>query len=1101
MASQNSALISKCPVATGISLLTGVMSLLVLVGWITESRVIVQIAPGLAPMQATTAIGFFLFSACIFPLAASPQWNRWHIERIAAVLFVIWTALNLLQHALGADLGIDRILGEPFIADNSPAPGRMSLMTAMCFGLASMATLISTIGHRSPKLEVPIVFLASLTLGVSGAALFCYVLDVPQAVWLGKRFSEMAILTASGFFLLSAALIMQRFKCGRALYQGAFRWMWAPVLVNSLIAVGIIFLAFHSQSVTNQIEVANVRANVIANTLRSQDTQLEQALRRMTRRATSPLANLESLWEHDALYYIRDFPSLKYIRLTEELSQADWGYPNELTLVYNDWLDEHPPADLLESGKSVTLTGDEATDKICYWVMEDTRMAGRPTEVYLMAVIDASEFAQNAIQQLGTDLSQIFDYSIRPYVPDGSAESQKLGPGKTLIYLSPSFAYYVDVEPQYNQGNQQAETVFLMGGVVMSFVLALLTHLLYLNRKRYQDIEVAQLALNRQKDRLEAYVKHAPAAVAMFDRRMRYVALSQRWKKDYGLLDRDVVGKSHYDVFPNISDEWKEIHRRCLAGEEMFNDRDQWRPEGWDHDQYLRWEIRPWYQIDDSIGGIMMFTEDITQSVLREQELIEMREKADSANRAKTNFLANMSHEIRTPMNSILGFSELLADEVKEPRQAQFLKSIQTSGKALLSLINDLLDLAKIEAGKIDLEYKPVNLHQTVNDLLAIFQLQAESKGIELIAKTADNIPDFLILDSFHLQQVLLNLMSNAVKFTKKGSVTVNVSCQQRGEKYDLYFEVIDTGCGIPDSFRERAFGKFEQAGSGSHGGTGLGLAISAKLVTLMGGEINYTSKLGHGTKFFFNLHNVSPASPSYEQNYATRDIKNLQFPATKILVVDDVRENIDLVEAVFEQIDAVQIITANNGNEGLAMAKQHHPDMILLDISMPDIDGTEVCQQLRELEAFQSTPIVAITASLQKSNSDLSPFGFSECLFKPIPPQLLINTCHRWLKGATIRSNTPSPMKIEGQESSKPPVNLPEPVAQEFREQIAHLQGGVALKDIEDFAEKLLTAGQKHQCEFLTGTAQQLKLATQSFDILGARQCLQQLSNHLKNN
>ncbi|MGE9295246.1 MAG: ATP-binding protein, partial [Puniceicoccales bacterium] len=557
-----------------------------------------------------------------------------------------------------------------------------------------------------------------------------------------------------------------------------------------------------------------------------------------------------------------------------------------------------------------------------------------------------------------------------------------------------------------------------------------------------------------------------------------------------------ILGRCHYDVFPDVGEEWKAIHQKCLQGEVAFKEKDSWRPTGWEHDQYLRWEIRPWYESDDKVGGLMMFTEDITEAVLREQELVETREKAEAANRAKSNFLANMSHEIRTPMNSILGFAELLSKEIENPRQKQFLNSIQSSGKTLLGLINDLLDLAKIEAGKIELVPKPVNLRQTFNELMAVFQLQAGAKGVKLRYEISGKLPEFVMIDEFRLSQVLLNLLSNAVKFTSKGTVTLELKVTESNLALDLEFAVADSGCGIPDSFRERAFGKFEQAGDSALGGTGLGLAISSKLVKLMDGKLDYSSKLGVGTRFCFTVSNIYQAAPAVDAMPYHRDKHRLVFPKSTLLLVDDVPENLKLMRAVFDQEENITTVEATGGVQGLEMAQLHQPDLILLDISMPDMDGREVCQRLRQMEGFADKPILAVTASLQKSAMELLEFGFNECLIKPVPPQLLLRSCHRWLNGST-KPVTPKPFADRNSGDVADEL-LPPDIASALKAEIAGHENGLVLKELEKLATRIEAMADEHNAPRLNEVAKTLKFSAQSFDIAGARQALSAINAYL---
>ncbi len=1020
------------------------------------------------------------------------------MDRWFAYALFIWGLINVIQHALGVDAGIDKLFGEPFLTDNSPAPGRMSLLTSLCFLIGGVALVISILPTRSPKIEVVIVSLACLLGGISGSAFFCYAVDLPRIVWLGARFSEMAVHTAIGFFLLSIGLIMQRFRCGRALYQEAFRWMWAPVFFGTAFAVGSVFLGFHSQAEQSRINLANLRATFLASLLEAHDEQLKLALSRMAGRVASLEEMQQNQWFNDAKHYTSDFRSLDYLHIIYPALGFDWFYPEDLTSTFHDWLHDTAPG-FQEGGTiSVSILPEDVTkDKFCYWVFETEAMEEGPAEVLLVAVVDHDRFVADATQSVLENLGVPIEYSVREEAYNLSKATPHVD-GVAFTNLSADVRMVVTIDPRTVHVDRRIEVLFLIGGLAIAAILASLVHLIYLNRQRYKELEIVQLALTKQKNRLEAYVTNAPAAVAMFDRRMRYLAVSDQWKRDYNLENEKLIGRCHYDVFPKISEEWKAIHRRGMAGEIAFKEKDQWRPDGWEHDQYLRWEIRPWSDINDTIGGIMMFTADITKDVLREEELEAMREKAEAANHAKTNFLANMSHEIRTPMNSILGFAELLSNEISDPRQSQFIRSIQSSGKTLLGLINDLLDLAKIEAGKIELAPKPISLRRHFRELQDVFQLQADVKGIKLAFTIQEGLPEYLVMDDFRLQQVLLNLLSNAVKFTDKGSVSLELSYVENAGAYDVKFSVTDTGCGIPESFRERAFNKFEQVGDSAHGGTGLGLAISSKLVKLMGGEIDFKSKVLEGTTFFFTLPGIPLVTPSVDPTEMDDDKHHrLVFPRAKILIIEDIPANMELMRAVFEDVPNVQIIEATGGRMGLELAVEHRPDMILLDISMPDMDGREVCQRLRQMADFSQTPIVAVTASMQRTTDILLEFGFDECLFKPIPPHILLKTCHRWLHGS-VEARTPAPFKPLGSSSEDEHPSISDDELNELLVELKRHQNGFKIDELKQLAERIETIAQEHSATYLHDLGMKLKLAAETFDVAGVKQALAGLNNYL---
>ncbi len=385
------------------------------------------------------------------------------------------------------------------------------------------------------------------------------------------------------------------------------------------------------------------------------------------------------------------------------------------------------------------------------------------------------------------------------------------------------------------------------GGVLQGAVLA------------FQDItqrRLAQRALEREHHQLLDLVTNAPVAMAMLDAGMCYVSHSQRWLEEYGLAGQHLAGRSHYEVFPDQPPRWLEFHRRALAGEVISAPEDVFeRPDG--SRLHLRWALHPWHTPEGAIGGIVMVTSRI-------DDLVRARELALEAARTKSEFLANMSHEIRTPMNGVLGMTQLLLDTRLDDEQREYADTIHRSAEGLLSIINQVLDFSKIEAGKLELESLDFDLHSTLYDVADLFGESALRKGLELDVRVAPDVPQRVRGDPNRLRQVLLNLVSNALKFTERGEVLLGAELVQRtAGSAEVLLSVSDTGIGISGPARERLFHAFSQADGSTtrkYGGTGLGLAICRQLVTLMGGEIGVENAPCGGSHFWLRVPFATPA-------------------------------------------------------------------------------------------------------------------------------------------------------------------------------------------------------------------------------------------------
>ena len=358
----------------------------------------------------------------------------------------------------------------------------------------------------------------------------------------------------------------------------------------------------------------------------------------------------------------------------------------------------------------------------------------------------------------------------------------------------------------------------------------------------------------------------------------------------------------------------------------------------------------------------------------RTAELRVAKQEAEEANQAKSAFLASMSHEIRTPMNAILGFSEILSGSIRDGQEREFLDAIRTSGKSLLGLINDILDLSKVEAGKLELEFAPCDAGSVAEEMTQILGQKAEEKGIGFVVEIDAGFPAGVVVDELRLRQILINLIGNAIKFTEEGTVTLRASAAAASDDaVDLVFDVVDTGVGIPADQLDSIFNAFEQTkgqSAAKFGGTGLGLAISKKLSQMMGGDIHLSSTLGEGSTFSVRLNGITSASEDAlaEARSADEPPPNVIFEPAKILIVDDVPFNRLLVRTYLAEY-GFELIEAEDGREGLERVRADRPSIVLTDLRMPEMDGIELTEAIKEDGA--AIPVVAVTAAAMKEEEE----------------------------------------------------------------------------------------------------------------------------------
>lgn len=664
------------------------------------------------------------------------------------------------------------------------------------------------------------------------------------------------------------------------------------------------------------------------------------------------------------------------------------------------------------------------------------------------------------------------------------------------------------------------------------------------------DRKRAELALQESEAKLRLFVECAPAAVAMFDQEMRYLVVSKRWQQDYNLGDRPLIGHSHYEIFPNLPQRWREVHQDCLAGAIKTEQMDMLPRDNGQID-WLRWEVRPWERADGSIGGIIMMTEVITEQILAQerlrnlsdrlalairsgaigiweweiatnhlqwddrmyelydisredeqtilatwqsclhpddrrasemaleraiageeefdtefriitpsgqiryikasalvqhddqgvpermvginfeitarrvmeeqlrqsnQQLALSNQELERATRLKDEFLANMSHELRTPLNAILGLSEGLQEEVFgtiNDSQSRAIATVESSGRHLLELITDILDLSKIEAGKLDLDYDDVSVHPLCTASLAFVRQMAQKKNIHLDFQVTGTLQPFFA-DERRLRQVLINLLSNAVKFTPdQGRVSLTVwvepamppdfaslelvNCAPEAE-LDLplvvAFAVEDNGIGIAASDLSRLFQPFVQLDSSlnrQQAGTGLGLALVRRIVELHHGMLTVDSEIGQGSRFTVrlpycptskksHLAEACPLPPALVLGHTLsgRTISNNQ----QVLIIEDSILEAEQLTRYFAEL-GMQVSVQTQGDHALELARTLQPALIVLDLILPSMSGWEVLAQLKRDPLTQGIPV--IVASAMHSPTQAQALGASAYLVKPI--------------------------------------------------------------------------------------------------------------------
>lgn len=493
-----------------------------------------------------------------------------------------------------------------------------------------------------------------------------------------------------------------------------------------------------------------------------------------------------------------------------------------------------------------------------------------------------------------------------------------------------------------------------------------------------------------------------------------------------------------------------------------------------------------------------------TQDALnrRNAELEKARAAAVAASQAKSDFLANVSHEIRTPMNIILGFSEVMAAEIRDPRHREFLDAVDASGRLLLKMINDILDLSRVEAGKLTVEPGPADLRAVAREIASLFENRAGGKGVRVRAEVAPSVPPLVTMDAVRLRQVLVNLVGNAVQATDSGEVVVGMTAAPAdAETTTLAVTVRDTGPGIPVDERERIFEPFVQRRDrdAAAGGSGLGLAIVRRLVRLMEGEIRVGDAPGGGALFSVLFRNVAAAeggaaSPPAGIGAAPPGIR---FRNVRVLVADDVALNRRLLRAMLGGL-GVSVVEADGGCAVLDEFRESRYDLALLDLRMPDRDGLAVARELRSHPRTRDVPLVAVTAATRSDEHRDAAALFDQVLVKPVRRRELIDLLLRFLPGRV------APPPGSASDSDDGPARDLDPAARRRLNRLTALLESdllprwrrlgdvVVVGEVEAFARRIAALGREYRCDPVRVWGEQLARRADSVDISAIRRSLE---------
>ncbi len=494
--------------------------------------------------------------------------------------------------------------------------------------------------------------------------------------------------------------------------------------------------------------------------------------------------------------------------------------------------------------------------------------------------------------------------------------------------------------------------------------------------------------------------------------------------------------------------------------------------------------------INDEASHFMGTLLDITTEKERELQLEKAVHEAEEANKAKSIFLANMSHEIRTPLNAINGFSEILYNTIEDEKRRSQIASIRNSGRSLLRIINDILDLSKVEAGKIVIEQEPMNLIRVVGDVCSMFESNITEKKLLLTIESDIDSALPLLMDETRLRQILFNLVGNAIKFTAEGGVTVDIRHEEKENNLvDLKIQISDTGMGISDDQLEAIFEPFiQQKGQGHkyYGGTGLGLTISRRMAEAMNGEISVKSKLNEGSVFTLCFRDIAKADYIPEKiEKSFHDYLETRFEESTILIVDDIEDNRRLLMDALEHTGA-RLLEAENGLQAVETAIKEMPDLILMDKRMPVMNGKKACKLLKENPVTANIICIGVSATIRIGNEESASHQlFDENILKPISYEKLFEFLIKYLKKT---QQSPASTLEKSETLPVAEQHWSDDLRQHAREELAPLYRRVMatqlMDEMEDFGRRLAEAGRRFDNKKLINTGNRIVDYADQFEV-----------------